>query len=1053
MTQRSRFPRIFFKALKIMGIVAVIVLLLFAVASWIVFEKKNDWLLSQVQAYMLASQSGQLYVASVDLKLFRSFPDITLVMKGISYYEHRDSLRTPQEKPILHAEQLFVAVELLPLMNEELNVTEISISKGDIVIIEYPNGKFNIEMALANPVKPKAVPKKAPAKKKTAPSKKTHAKKPALPKPKPAAVKFDLGFIEVHDFTIAWRIQGASDTSIVVLRDFEAETTRDDSVLSAAVSIVCDAQSLYLKNIALPSGTLSLNTSLLYDESTQTLIVSQSEVKFNEFSATMQGSYAHRQNSKLDITIDASSNDLKVLSAVIRPKVMNQNPNLLRDVDIYVKGKIFGELRNHPPQLDVTFGLRNLTLRLPRNLGVFSKVGFEGSFRSGSKFDYSQAILEIRRLRGQLPGGFLRGRFSLKNLIDPYVKYDLQAQLKLDGYDEVFKIDFLKQLTGSVSVAANFDGPLKYFSQHSMDSSRSSSLTLNNLSFQVSETNTQVTNLSGTIENKNNQAMLRDVGFSYGRNDLKLNATVHNLVYFFVEGDTDIRAVGNLRAAQLFTNDFLFDTTSNAAIQDRITKLSLDFDVRTSPNKILRTSAIPDVTFDIQKLSATLDELPDIGMVKAKGTFVQRKEGLKLDLSEFHATMPQGKLDVTGDLLIRSRVLWSFNARANANKFPWHYISELAAEIDPSGEPNKKNLPVKEMDLLTTQLDVSAEIITYPFDFKKLSIRDSKVHFDLADKKKLSVGKLNVSLDELAFIHPKNTGYIAGLRSTKGTVKLKQLRVPGLNPLDVDLNLSGINDSLSIAFTVPSQTLKKESGNLFMNIARDDRAYRLQYRVEGARVEYFLKKYYKQDFMKGELDYALDIHSRGADWTALKQNAFGEINITGDSLDLSGVNIDKVLKKFERSQNFDLADLGAVLVAGPVGLAVTKGSDFVSLATVNLNPKDHTHIQTMRAKWRLEDRQLIAEDVAFATSQNRIAFQGRIDIARDSIPGLTIAVVDRNGCALMDQKLYGKTSDLKTGKLNITKTIFGSVINFVNAIVGKDCKPVYTGIVKHPTGK
>ncbi len=50
----------------------------------------------------------------------------------------------------------------------------------------------------------------------------------------------------------------------------------------------------------------------------------------------------------------------------------------------------------------------------------------------------------------------------------------------------------------------------------------------------------------------------------------------------------------------------------------------------------------------------------------------------------------------------------------------------------------------------------------------------------------------------------------------------------------------------------------------------------------------------------------------------------------------------------------------------------------------------------------------------------------------------------------MDQKLYGKTTDLKTGKLNITKAIFGSVINFVNVIVGKDCKPVYTGTVKAP---
>jgi AsmA protein len=202
--------------------------------------------------------------------------------------------------------------------------------------------------------------------------------------------------------------------------------------------------------------------------------------------------------------------------------------------------------------------------------------------------------------------------------------------------------------------------------------------------------------------------------------------------------------------------------------------------------------------------------------------------------------------------------------------------------------------------------------------------------------------------------------------------------------------------------------------------------------------------------MKGTIDYSLDIHSSGSTWEILKQNMAGEIAITGDSLHLSGVDIDKLLRKFERSQNFNLTDVGAILIAGPVGLAVTKGTDFVSLATINLNPKHHTFIKELHTTWRLKDRQLITKDVAFATLQNRVAFDGRIDFARDSIPGLTIAVVDKNGCSLMDQKLYGKTSDLKTGKLNIAKTLFGSVINFVNVIVGKDCKPVYTGRVKPP---
>src|SRR5258708_2817177 len=122
---------------------ASIVFILFGVVSWIVVENKNAWLLDEIQSYVNESQSGQLEITAIDLKSFRNFPLVTLALSEVSYYEHRDSVRMPAEKPILRAEQLFVAVELLPLMKEELNVSEISLSNAQLNITEYENGLLN----------------------------------------------------------------------------------------------------------------------------------------------------------------------------------------------------------------------------------------------------------------------------------------------------------------------------------------------------------------------------------------------------------------------------------------------------------------------------------------------------------------------------------------------------------------------------------------------------------------------------------------------------------------------------------------------------------------------------------------------------------------------------------------------------------------------------------------------------------------------------------------------------------------------------------------------
>src|SRR6187402_1749775 len=99
----SRFLRI----LKFIGIAVAIVLSIFGVATWTVFENKNEWLLDEIQLYLTQSQSGQLKITSIDLKLFRNFPNVTIALGGIDYYEHHDSVRTPEEKPILHADQAF----------------------------------------------------------------------------------------------------------------------------------------------------------------------------------------------------------------------------------------------------------------------------------------------------------------------------------------------------------------------------------------------------------------------------------------------------------------------------------------------------------------------------------------------------------------------------------------------------------------------------------------------------------------------------------------------------------------------------------------------------------------------------------------------------------------------------------------------------------------------------------------------------------------------------------------------------------------------------------
>jgi AsmA protein len=215
-------------------------------------------------------------------------------------------------------------------------------------------------------------------------------------------------------------------------------------------------------------------------------------------------------------------------------------------------------------------------------------------------------------------------------------------------------------------------------------------------------------------------------------------------------------------------------------------------------------------------------------------------------------------------------------------------------------------------------------------------------------------------------------------------------------------------------------------------------------------VEVLVSRFHKGKFLEGPIDYSIDLATRGSSWSAAVKNLDGTLDVRSDSLRIYGVDIDDILRKFQKSQRINLADVGAVVLVGPLGIVATKGSNFVALAATDLNADQSTDITKLLTRWEIHQQTLTSKDVAFATNQNRLAFNGSVDFARDTIPGFRVAVVDKNGCSLMDQQLYGKFGDLKAGKLNVAKTLLGSVINFVDVIVGKDCKPIYTGQVAHP---
>ncbi len=135
-----------------------------------------------------------------------------------------------------------------------------------------------------------------------------------------------------------------------------------------------------------------------------------------------------------------------------------------------------------------------------------------------------------------------------------------------------------------------------------------------------------------------------------------------------------------------------------------------------------------------------------------------------------------------------------------------------------------------------------------------------------------------------------------------------------------------------------------------------------------------------------------------------KQSAEGKISLSGNNLTLTGADLDQAIARYGASQNYNLLDLSAFVLAGPFGLMATKGYELSTLAD---NAGSSTRIGKVVSRWKVTKGVAHAEDVAMATGENRLAFQGALDFVRDEYSDVVVAVIDSNGCEKVRQRVHG----------------------------------------------
>lgn len=241
------------------------------------------------------------------------------------------------------------------------------------------------------------------------------------------------------------------------------------------------------------------------------------------------------------------------------------------------------------------------------------------------------------------------------------------------------------------------------------------------------------------------------------------------------------------------------------------------------------------------------------------------------------------------------------------------------------------------------------------------------------------------------------------------------------------------------------------SGRLEADLLAGPPSFSVENSLSQFEIGAFMAMLKSEQITTGKLDLELNLGAQGSTWQDVRNSTAGSIGLTSEELVLEGYDLDDELDDYSATQRFNLVDAGAVFLAGPIGLVASRGYAFTGLLE---GSGGSTRVDRMVSEWTIENGVAQARDVAFRTPENRLSLSGGLDFTDYRFDDLQVAVLDRDGCAIVEQRITGPFEEPEVDQPNFLVTVAGPLLDLVKrgvqAITDEDCDVVYAGAIEHP---
>ena len=310
----------------------------------------------------------------------------------------------------------------------------------------------------------------------------------------------------------------------------------------------------------LENKELNVKGKLLYHNIDKMVNFQKSEwwVQNSEF--LIDGYYNMGEGGKIELNVEGKNTSIQNLVSLLPTSTSLLVEKYQSSGDVYFDLKLSGKLNSvDVPALSVHFGCKNTTITHPKTLKKITDANFEGFFISNSMSDYNSAELNLSNVNGVFNGNALSGNFSIQNLNDPFLKFDLKTDLNLIDLYELFPNEMISDISGALAVDISFEGRIKDLESKSTIHKVNSDglIQFQNVEFRLRSLNSAVSEINGNLLFGNKYIEVDLLSGLIGNSSFLINGSINNLFGFVFTDTKRLNITANLVSDKLDLNELL----------------------------------------------------------------------------------------------------------------------------------------------------------------------------------------------------------------------------------------------------------------------------------------------------------------------------------------------------------------------------------------------------------------------------------------------------------------------------------------------------------------